>query len=363
VLDADALRARRLVKTGAASALAWAGADTLIASVTGARKLPVVLGYHRVVESFAAAAPAAIPAILTSRRMLEDQLDWIGRRCRFVTLDELGARLERGDDADRMAAVTFDDGYRDVYQEAFPLLRRKGIPAAVFVVTDLIGSDRLLVHDRLYLLLSRAFGRWSDPSSSLQALIGDAAVLSSLQHFGRDVPGTMVLLLRNLQRLDVLRLCETLEAEVGLEGPLVDGMLPMSWEMLAEMQREGFVVGSHTRAHAWLTREVAPHVGDELAGSRAELERRLGRPVRHFAYPDGSFNPATVGAVARAGYRFGYTTCAHRDPRYPLLTIPRHMLWENSALDNRGRFSPAVMSCLMHRIFDLVGGCSQDHLA
>jgi hypothetical protein len=68
-----------------------------------------------------------------------------------------------------------------------------------------------------------------------------------------------------------------------------------------------------------------------------------------------------VGAVATAGYRFAYTTCTHRDPRYPLLTLPRRMLWENACVDAVRRFSPAIMSCQVHGVWSLMGGCGQDH--
>ena len=112
---------RGLVKTSAARAVSWSRADRLIGAVTGLRHRPLVLGYHRVVEDFATSVESSIPANLTSIRMLEQQLDWVGRRFRFVTLDELGERVERGD-AEPVAAVTFDDGYRDVYEVAFPVL-------------------------------------------------------------------------------------------------------------------------------------------------------------------------------------------------------------------------------------------------
>src|SRR5262249_19910355 len=152
-------------------ALAWIRADRLIGTLADSRTLPVVLGYHRVVENFACEAGRAIPAMLTSRRMLAQQLDWIGRRYRFVTLDELGERMERGASLRGLAAVTFDDGYRDVYEHAFPLLTRKGIPGAIFVVTDLVGTDELHEHDKLNMLLTRAFTRWPDPPRALQSLL------------------------------------------------------------------------------------------------------------------------------------------------------------------------------------------------
>ena len=100
-----------------------------------------MIGYHRVVEDFASSAETSIPSMLVSRQMLERHLDWIGRRFRFVSLDELGARLDASDSRDDpIAAITFDDGYRDFYDHALPLLKQKGIPAAVFVVTDLVGT-------------------------------------------------------------------------------------------------------------------------------------------------------------------------------------------------------------------------------
>ena len=69
----------------------------------------------------------------------------------------------------------------------------------------------------------------------------------------------------------------------------------------------------------------------------------------------------TVEAVARAGYRFAYTTCHHRDRRHPLLTIPRCVLWENSCLDPGGRFSAAVASCVTSGIFHFASGCRHRH--
>src|SRR5262249_1429592 len=129
----------------------------------------------------------------------------------------------------------------------------------------------------------------------------------------------------------------------------------------AEMQKSGFTIGSHTRTHAWLTREAPAAVIDEIQGARDQIKERLGGAVHHFAYPDGHFTAQTAAAVASAGHRFGYTTCMHRDPRHPLLTIPRRMLWENACLDARGRFSPAILSCQVHGVFGLVRGCEQDH--
>src|SRR5881409_1754536 len=147
---------RSILKTGCAGALSWTGADDLLGLVSCSRYRPLVVGYHRVVEDFEAEAMRSIPAQLTSLRMLERQLDWIGRRYRFIAPDDLGEGLRNGRGFRHpVAVVTFDDGYSDVYHHAFPLLKRKGIPAIVFVVTESVDSSRGLDHDALYALLGR----------------------------------------------------------------------------------------------------------------------------------------------------------------------------------------------------------------
>jgi peptidoglycan/xylan/chitin deacetylase (PgdA/CDA1 family) len=135
----------------------------------------------------------------------------------------------------------------------------------------------------------------------------------------------------------------------------------VTWEELERIRRAGIVVGSHTRTHIVMTNETRERVIDEAAGSRQELERRLGAEVRHFAYPSGVYNSATVNAVAAAGYRFGYTTCAHRSFEHPLLTVPRILWWEGSGLDFNRTLSDAIMSCQVNGVFGRVAACRQHH--
>ena len=133
--------------------------------------------------------------------------------------------------------------------------------------------------------------------------------------------------------------------------------------MLQRLERAGMTVGSHTRTHVLMTNESRQRVADEVTASRKEIETRLGTGVRHFAYPSGRFDTASVDAVAQAGYRFGYSTCGHRDAVHPRLTVPRTLLWEKSSLDFRGAFSGSVLSCQIHRAFDMVSGCRERHSA
>src|SRR5262249_37663390 len=168
-------------------------------------------------------------------------------------------------------------------------------------------------------------------------------------------------LLTTLPQEGLARVTAALEEKLGIDTGRLDGLKPLTWSMLAEMQRGGITVGSHTRTHALLTHESPPRMLEETVGARRTLQDRLGVRIEHFAYPDGAFDTQTVEAVAQAGYRFGYTTCHHRDRRHPLLTIPRCVLWENSCLDPAGRFSGAVASCVTTGIFHFASGCRHRH--
>jgi peptidoglycan/xylan/chitin deacetylase (PgdA/CDA1 family) len=154
-----------------------------------------------------------------------------------------------------------------------------------------------------------------------------------------------------------------LEEEAPIPEDTFRPFYSMTWEMLDEIHRAGMTIGSHTRTHVLMTNESKRRVTEEAAGSRKEIERRLGASVRHFAYPSGVFDTAAVDAVAAAGYRFGYTTCSHRDAQLPQLTAPRTLLWENSCCDSAGRFSGSILSCQIHGVFNLVSGCRQRHAA
>src|SRR4029079_9461700 len=301
------LKVRRLrshVKTAVASALAKAY-DRGLAGPRGAYS-PLVLGYHRIVEDFQTEAKVEMPSMLTSLAMFRQHLECLGQYFRFMSLDETGERLLSGVPFDEpVAAITFDDGYRDVYELALPVLERKGIPAAMFVVTELVGRPTWQIHDKLYHLVAKAFRRWDDPRSKLADLLGELG-LPAHDFAARSVMTTpsnaVSALLPVLPQSDVRHLMLGLESNVGNGFHHVP--LTVTWEMIADMRRRGFTIGSHTRRHVSLPAESPERAMAEIEYSKTDLERRLGERIDHFAYPGRHFNDAIVDAVARGGYRF-----------------------------------------------------------
>ena len=258
---------RGFIKTAFALALDSTGTERLVGAMRKRDTPPLVVGYHQVVKRYRTDWRQGIRAMQTSSAMLERHLDWIGRRHKIVSLDELGYHLNSGTkSAKPLAAITFDDGYQDVYVNAFPLLVRKGIPATVFVVTDIVGTSGPPLHDRLYLALARAIDRWAVPAVMLSELLIRLDITpSNPKLIIQSVPDaflTMRALLDTLRQSDIQRLVHSLESEFRIERSALDEVQPLNWEMLAEMNRNGITIGSHTKSHALLTTE---------SGSRSAL--------------------------------------------------------------------------------------------
>jgi peptidoglycan/xylan/chitin deacetylase (PgdA/CDA1 family) len=358
-------RWRRLLKDAAASAIAHARSLRSLAPAAGGWR-PLVIGYHRVVDDFEQAAATDMPTMLVSRAMFERHIEWLARHFDFVSLDEIGAHIESGEPFARpVVTITFDDGYRDVYDNAVPTLMRVGAAATVFVVTDQVDRGCWQVHDRMYHLLKRAYEQWQQPWRTLSALFADADIApSTIEHLHARSTNPYALtsmLLPVISQAQAGLVMDLLGAELGVERGTAPGT--MTWSMVGDLHRAGFTIGSHTRTHAWLANESPEKSFEEIAGSKRDLEERLRQSVRHFAYPGGQFTPAVVDMVAAAGYRFAYTACDHRDRRRPALTIDRLMLWEGSSIAANGDFSSTILSCQAHRLWPSARRCERVHAA
>jgi peptidoglycan/xylan/chitin deacetylase (PgdA/CDA1 family) len=329
--------------------------------------VPFIVCYHRVVENFDRSCRSAIPSMLISTRMLERHIDWMAKRFAFLSMDEIGHHLESGKPfAKPAAAITFDDGYSDVYHHAYPLLKRKGIPAAVFVVTGLIDTGRPQIFDRFYFLLRLLYIHGAPLAQTVaQALHSKGVNTASLQRLsnGDNEPfRVMTTVLNSVSQDHIEMVLSALEDQVCVGRDHFEEISPLTWQMIETMHRGGITIGSHTMSHRLLTSETIDTARAELLGSKTALEQKLQSKIQHFAYPDGRFNANVVQAVKTAGYRYAYGICHSRDASLPLLTIPRKVLWERSCLNMLGRFSPAVMNCHVHQVFDRSDRCEHDHV-
>ena len=302
-----------------------------------------ILAYHRVVADIAYAEQTSIFGLVVSAATFARHLEILREAYEILSLDEALAVLRGERQIARPAAViTLDDGYRDVYEEAWPVLRRMNVPAVVYVPTALIGTTQLLDHDRLYWLVLQAHERGLDLRAPLEAAGMPPEHAASLCAV-HDV--TRVTDQLNYQPLAVRQpILQSLETALGLcpeDYPASYQLL--DWTMIREMVAGGITFGAHSERHVILTLEPETVADDEIRRSKRVLEEQLQRPIQHFAYPNGYYNDAVRQMVERAGFASATTierTWVRRgaDP----FTLGRFSICEESTRGITGKYSTAV---------------------
>ncbi len=217
----------------------------------------------------------------------ERQVLFLKEHYRVMDLEELVDRSARGSIPRNAVAITFDDGYRDNYDFAFPILRKHGIPATIFLTTSALDNQQKLWHDHVF--DSFRFATKRDPSLTLEDVIRRAKGMRAQERSGY-----------------VMKVTDMLAPEIP--EPFKAPML--SWNQVIEMKKSGIAFGSHTCTHPILAREKQTDVIRELVESRSEIRERTGNDALLLAYPNGlknDFSDEVVEAARKTGYKCAFT--------------------------------------------------------
>jgi peptidoglycan/xylan/chitin deacetylase (PgdA/CDA1 family) len=259
----------------------------------------VGLNYHRIGDP----GTTRLDRELWSARAeaFDRQLAFLKLHCDVISPDDIDdvRRKSRG----VHVLVTFDDGYRDNYELAYPALRRHGIPATFFVSTGFIDKPRLPWWDEISAIVgsttleSLDLDGWLPSSLPLGEKRAEAArvLTTTYKHLPGADSSAMLERLREIARVDTRGLAESLW---------------MNWDMIRDMAAHGMTVGGHTVNHVVLSRVPKDEQWREISGCARRLEEELGAPMRYFAYPVGkrtSYDDDTVDCLVRLGVRYAFT--------------------------------------------------------
>jgi peptidoglycan/xylan/chitin deacetylase (PgdA/CDA1 family) len=302
-----------------------------------------ILCYHRIVADIIQAEQEAPCGMVTSAETFRRQMELVREHYEALPLAEAVAVLRGERIAARPAlAITFDDGYRDFYEQAWPTLRELGLPATVFIPTAYIGAKRSLAHDRLYWLVTQAYARgFSLRVPLVKGGLDPGTVTASCDGSDPFECSDRLARLPLALRERMVRCLEDFWSVEQEEWPNDCSLL--DWETILELAGAGVSFGAHTDNHVVLTCEEESVAEREIQRSKQILEERLGQPVRHFAYPTGGYNAAIKSMLARAGFEAAVTTERRINRRGDdLLALGRISLCEESTRGVTGRYSEAV---------------------
>lgn len=260
-----------------------------------------VLKYHSVQERQDLFDDALCPSTIVPTSAFQTHMEMVAEAYDPVTMDDI-VKFTRGEAKmpKKPVAVTFDDGYRDNFAIAGPILDKTGIRATIYVTAGSVGNE----HPPWFVRVRHAV--WSTKIQECAGLTNGILKI----HDRDDRVAAARLLARRCAKL----VGEELDQEVRrIEQMLeVDPFVPqerlmMDWEEIRRMAEAGHVIGSHTVSHPNVAHLSEDEMNRELKESKKMIEEEIGRTVDHFSYPNPALTPhmteTTTIAVRKARYQ------------------------------------------------------------
>lgn len=236
-----------------------------------------------------------------------DTFDWqigiIKRHFTAMRLSEFITSVHEHQLPDHPVLITVDDGYANFYDTAYPVLKKYGIPATLFVPTNYIDNADWFWWDKLKHIMSNAVVEGSHLTFNGSKINIDLSnQKKTIESWNRASSFC--------HRLSEEHKTEFIEAlasrlQVQLPETPVSPYDHMNWEQVLEVAANNVEIGSHTNSHRVLTRLTTEELDKELSNSKKLLEKRLSVTIDSFSYPYGGFDDyddSIVSKVARTGY-------------------------------------------------------------
>jgi len=267
----------------------------------------IVLNYHRItpdVRSFVSDFDDNVfgPTVSNFRH----QMAFLKENAHIISIDDLKDISINGQKPSRPSVlITFDDGYKDNYTLALPILKEYRIPALFFIPTRNLIERRVGWWDEISYIIKRA----KAGIISLGEPLNRDVVIGEDRH---KVKSELMYMMKTTPFLNLDELIDTMAAATGIDRPSLKEQNAelMTLQELREMIKLGMKIGSHTHSHHILANIDEDSQYQELSYSKEILEKELGVGVSAISYPVGrhdSFNNQTKWLAKQAGYEFGFS--------------------------------------------------------
>jgi peptidoglycan/xylan/chitin deacetylase (PgdA/CDA1 family) len=267
-----------------------------------------ILTYHRIVSDSMVRDQYIQPGMYVRAETFESHAAYLHEHFDVLALEDLLERWQtnRLDRTKSYCVITFDDGWQDNYEYAFPVLQKYGLPATIFLATDYIGTSHWFWPDQMTFMLQRGIERLG--STGVRKAL--ASVLSETGHpfQGKRSPlkaggldsDIFVEACKTLEPNIVMEIVAGLRSALGVEVP--DKRVLLDWAEIREMARQGITFGSHSCSHRIMTRIGDNDAKKELRESWQAMERQGLKPAPVFCYPNGDCSESVKRLTRESGY-------------------------------------------------------------
>lgn len=274
----------------------------------------IILMYHRVLPSDDKRALIEEPGMMVTPETLRTHLETVQKFFEILNLSDWVERQNSNKPLPlRTCAITFDDGWADNYEFAFPILKEMRIPSTMYLTAELIGTNQTFWPERLSRTLSLIAKdhseKWNDPTldwiNEVKTCPDFSLKLPTQEHLADIINHA-----KRFPDTDIHARIDKIERKLKLPNTnnLKEASL-LTWEQIHEMIQSGLVeVGSHTCHHIRL-HESTPFetMRHEIIKSKTIIEHKTGQPIDSFCFPNGDYSEQSLELV-KANYQFALST-------------------------------------------------------
>jgi peptidoglycan/xylan/chitin deacetylase (PgdA/CDA1 family) len=317
-----------VIKRMVSELLSSCGAHTLIEHFRFSDKA-FVLMYHRVLNSVDSQMLFVQPGMFVTTSSFEKQVVFLKKRFEVVFLEDLVEKVLNGESNGGLCAITFDDGWRDNYTDAFSVLKKYSIPATIFLATGFVGTNRIFWPEEICYYLDRSIANKLSFDGAPLSLVRFNKEISSYDpckqesHFERSIE-----ILKEFSQNEREEILRYFRGMFRIDPP---PRQMLNWDEVCEMHVSGLVrFGAHTVNHEILDKVPLLKAREEISKSREEIENHLGIRISTFAYPNGNNNGSLQKMLAESGYNAAVTTRkGFLERGMPRMEIPRIAIHED----------------------------------
>ncbi len=269
------------------------------------RHKPIILMYHSVNSRD---CQYVYPDNIVSVENFERQIAHLSRKKKLISLSQLVKYLRKGvQPPENAVVITFDDGYYDFYSNAYPVLKKYGVPCTLFLVTSLLSSGDAKWDDRLTYAINST-------QSNVVTVRLDGGEKTYHLTSQKKRYNCIVELVGALQKLNSEERSKTLlmvESQLDSCGDVIKHVM-LGWNEVLELSGDGLVAfGCHSHSHVNLCKVSLKLVEKEISKSKEEMEQMLDKPCLLFCYPFGkksNFNENVKKLLRSYGFLAAVTT-------------------------------------------------------
>lgn len=281
----------------------------LIYLVCGTRKKNknglTIVTYHRV-DGYEKSADPLVVSIPTFRKHIEHYKNIY----KIISADELASIIQgKQEISSPLCLITFDDGWRDNYVNAFDILKKYSVPAIIFVSTEHMGNSDLFWFARIKTILenieSANTNDWTDDLLvDIRGHLHEIASLKSNQR-GRKIEQVLDIM-KHMKYRDIEKVIDALSGKYAAHNVSRE-RVTLSWDEMREMINNGISFGTHGKRHAILTLLDDQDLEREIKESKEQLEENINKDVKYIAYPNGNYDDRVIRYAKKYGYVAAFT--------------------------------------------------------